>query len=66
MGEDKAKLSEEDIEKIVNKIEERFEQKFYLNLGKGLWNIVWRLAVLTIIGIAAYGTLHGGVSSKGG
>jgi len=53
MGE--RRLSDEDIDALANILEERFAERFYLNLGKGVWNVVWKTLVMTICAIAAYG-----------
>lgn len=47
-------LTEADVEAIVS----AFEERFYLNIGKGFWSYVWKAILLVLIGIAGYGALH--------
>jgi hypothetical protein len=52
-------LTDADIDAIVNKAEEVILSRFYRNLGKGLWSMVWRAIVVAIVAIAAYGAATG-------
>lgn len=45
-------LTDADIEALIKAVEE----KFYGNLGKGLWSIFWKFAIAAMIAIAAYGS----------
>ena len=52
-------LTDADVEAIVAKGEEVLLARFYGNLGKGLWSLVWKAALLAIIAVAAYGATKG-------
>jgi hypothetical protein len=52
--EDK-KLSEAEIEIIVDKICDKIERKFYVNVGQGLLTMVWKGFLLILVALAAYG-----------
>lgn len=47
-------LTEQDVEAIID----AFESRFYRNLGKGLWDVVWKALVAILIGLAAWGSYH--------
>jgi hypothetical protein len=53
-------LSDADIQALADELEDRLVRRFYLNLGRGLWGVLWRLAVTALLGLAAYGAVHGG------
>lgn len=50
-------LSDADVEAIANALEERIVKKFYLDLGKGVFDVVWKVLVGGLIMIAAYGAV---------
>jgi hypothetical protein len=52
-------LTDADVEAIVTKGEEVILARFYRNLGMGLWSIIWKAVVVSLIGLAAYGSLTG-------
>lgn len=52
-------LTDADVEAIVAKGEQVILARFYNNLGKGLWSLFWKAALVAIIGIAAYGATKG-------
>ena len=52
-------LSDDDIKEIVDQLETRVAERFYNDLGRGVWSIVWKAIVLAIVGVAAYGSLKG-------
>lgn len=52
-------LSDADIIEIVDQLEARVAARFYSDLGRGVWALVWKAAVLALIGIAAYGSFKG-------
>lgn len=43
----------------IDALEERFVQRFYSNLGKGMWSLAWKGAVLILLALAAYGYSKG-------
>jgi len=52
-------LSDADVEAIVSCLEVRITQKFYLNVGKGIFHIIWKYALIAALSIAAYGSFKG-------
>ena len=48
-------LTDDDVKKIVDCLEDRLEQRFYVNLGKGIWAFVWRAAIAGLLVLAAWG-----------
>ncbi|MFZ3289252.1 MAG: hypothetical protein WA191_20730 [Telluria sp.] len=44
---------------IVDQLENRVTERFYGDLGRGVWGVVWKAIILAIIGIAAYGSTKG-------
>ena len=54
-----SKLSEQDIDRIVEAMEERFAKKFFESLGEGLWGLVKKGLVLVFAGLAFYGMSKG-------
>ncbi len=59
-------LSEEDRDAIARKVFSRFQDQFYMNVGKGLWRLVWKVVILGLIAIAAYGAGGGQLFKFGG
>jgi hypothetical protein len=49
------KLSDADIAALAKAL----KTEFYLNLGKGVWALAWKVVVLLVVAVAAYGTLKG-------
>lgn len=52
-------LTDGDVEAIVNALEKRMTEKFYADLGRGVWGYVKKAIVIAVIAVAAYGALHG-------
>lgn len=52
-------LTDADIEAIVKQAEAAFIARFYSDLGKGVWGILWKALIMAAIGIAAYGGYKG-------
>ena len=59
-------LTEEDRDAIARRVFERFQEQFYMNVGKGVWKLVWRVILLALIAIAAYGAGSGSLFKFGG
>lgn len=57
--EDKRNLTDADIRALVDELENRFEKRFYLNLGKGIWSIAWKVVVAGVLILAAVGSFKG-------
>lgn len=53
-------LSDADVTAIVDAIEERLTDKFYRDVGKGLWGMVWKAFVGALVFVAAYGAFKYG------
>ena len=56
---EKRQLADSDIDAIID----RFMVRFKLNLGDGVLAFVWRGIIVALIGLAAYGAMHGGHSN---
>ncbi len=52
-------LTEEDVGAIVDEMERRMVERFFSNVGKGVWNLVWRALVVLMAVVAAYGASKG-------
>jgi hypothetical protein len=48
-------LSDADVQAIVDAMEVRLTRRFYLNLGRGVWGLVWRGVLGVLLLLAAYG-----------
>lgn len=55
MDQQKLKLSEEDINLIVDRVSARIEANLYQNVGKGLIQLAVRGIIIGLIILAAYG-----------
>jgi hypothetical protein len=53
-------LSDGDVTAIVDALETRLTDKFYRDLGKGLWGLVWKAIIGALVFIAAYGAIKYG------
>lgn len=53
-------LSDADVTAIVDALEVRLTDKFYRDVGKGLWGMVWKALIGAMVFIAAYGALKYG------
>lgn len=56
MEDNNKKLSEEDIDKIVDALCTRITDQLYQNVGQGILRFVWKGALIAIIALAAYGS----------
>ena len=52
-------LTDEDVQAITDALEQRVVERFYGDLGKGVWTLVWRPIVLGILAVAVYGSTKG-------
>jgi hypothetical protein len=52
-------LTDEDVEAIAEVMTARLEEKFYKNLGKGVWAMFQKVAIVVIVAIAAWGYSRG-------
>jgi hypothetical protein len=51
----KRNLTEADVEAIVNSLEKQMVNRFYTNLGKGVWAAVWAVIVAAALALAVLG-----------
>lgn len=49
------KISEEEIDVIVDKVCDKLEKRLYLNIGQGIMSLAWKAILLGLIALAAYG-----------
>lgn len=49
------RLSDEEIDKIVDKVCDKLETRIYHNVGRGVLGFVWRGIILLIIAVAGFG-----------
>ncbi|MYM31478.1 hypothetical protein GTP58_24395 [Duganella sp. CY15W] len=59
MPEEDRKLSDADVNAIVDQLETKVAERFYGDLGRGVWGVVWKAIIVAIVGIAAYGSMKG-------
>jgi len=52
-------LTEHDVKAIVDLLRKEVTQGFYQDLGRGVWSIAWKVIVVLILSIAAYGHFKG-------
>lgn len=50
-------LTEEDITAIADVLEARLVNRFYSNLGRGVWGLAKKGAILALLALASYGAL---------
>ncbi len=54
------KLSDEDIKSLGEELERRMVQRFYSDLGRGVWGLIWKAIMAAALTLAAYGAWKGG------
>jgi hypothetical protein len=59
MPEDDRKLTDADVEAIVKLLDKKVTERFYSDLGRGVWGMLWKAIIVTIVSIAAYGSMKG-------
>ena len=52
-------LTEDDVNAVVDELERRIVERFFSNVGKGVWQLVWRALVALMVMLAAYGAIKG-------
>lgn len=62
--EDLRTLTDADVEAIVAKLQQRWTESFYKDLGRGVWGRAKQTIMLAIVLLAAYGAWKGGGSVK--
>lgn len=59
MGDNPRNLTDDDVKAVVDELERRIVERFFSNVGKGVWQLAWRgLIALTVL-LAAYGAVKG-------
>lgn len=53
-------LTDEDVKAVADELEHRLVARFYSNLGRGVWSLVWKAVVVGLLALAAYGGLKSG------
>ena len=56
---DERKITDADVDAITESLRRKIITEFYQDLGKGVWGWVWKVIVMAIVGIAAYGAARG-------
>lgn len=59
MGEGQRNLTDADVEALADEMEKRIANRFYGDVGRGVWALAWKALLLGILGIAAYGSFKG-------
>jgi hypothetical protein len=52
-------LTDDDVKALADELEDRLTDRFYGNLGRGMWALAWKAIITAILGIIAYGSLKG-------
>ena len=58
-AEDERCLTDADVQALADELENRLVNRFYKNLGRGVWSMVWRALVFVLVGLASYGAIRG-------
>ena len=53
-------LTDNDVQALVDELEKRWERRFYLNLGRGVWSILWRAFIAAMLIVAGWGAFKDG------
>jgi hypothetical protein len=57
--DDDRHITDDDAKAIARALRVEMLQQFYSDLGRGVWAIVWRVTIITLVAIAAYGANKG-------
>lgn len=52
-------LTDADVEAVADALEKRLVEKFYADLGRGVWGYVRRALFVMVLAAVAYGSYHG-------
>ena len=52
-------LTDEDIDALSDALERTLTDRFYRNLGRGFWSLIWRGLIIAGLIIAGYGATKG-------
>lgn len=59
MAEDNRLLTDDDVKAIADALEQRIVERFYSDLGRGVWAVIWKAAIAVAIALAAAGSIKG-------
>lgn len=59
MPEHERNLTDDDVRALSDELEKRLTERFYGNLGRGMWALAWKAIITAILGVIAYGSLKG-------
>lgn len=59
MPEQARNLTDDDVKALADELEGRLTDRFYGNLGRGIWSLAWKGLITITLGIIAYGSLKG-------
>jgi hypothetical protein len=60
MSDTPRNLTEDDVVAVVDELERRLVERFFSNVGKGVWQLVWRALIALMVLLAAYGAIKAG------
>lgn len=58
------RISDADVEAIAEAIREKMMERFYSDLGKGVWGWMKKIIITAIFALAAYGAARGYESGR--
>ena len=50
-------LTDDDVHAVVDELERRIVERFFSNVGKGVWQLAWRALIALMLLLAAYGAI---------
>jgi hypothetical protein len=59
MGDTPRNLTDDDVKAVVDELEQRIVERFFSNVGKGVWQLAWRALIALTVLLAAYGAVKG-------
>lgn len=51
-------LTDADVEAIAEALQTKIEKRFYQDLGRGIWGLVWKATLGFIVFVAAQGSIN--------
>lgn len=58
-GPEQRNLTDADVAAIVVALRKEMTETFYKDFGRGVWGILWKVSLVAIATIAAYGQIKG-------
>lgn len=59
MPEHDRNLTDDDVKALADELEGRLANRFYGNLGRGIWSLAWKGIILIILLLIAFGSTKG-------